>query len=217
LTLDREQKRREILESREKIESQLGVTVRGFRAPGYRIDRESWQLLAESGYEYDASAFPTDVFARRLECPVERLQSPHRPLPGRALVELPLPDHRPFPVPFSPSYALVIGDWYFRWGLERFRRRPAPLVLLFHLIDMAEPMQPKYLNGWRSRVFTLSNLTSRKKIDRCQKMLDAVRRNYRLTSTAGLLEECRSALAGEGPGPYLAEAFEDSVGSEERP
>lgn len=187
----RAEKRREIFESRAKLESLLDVTVRGFRAPGYRIDRESCELLAEAGYEYDALAFPSSVFAKRLQCPVDRLKTAHYPLPGRTLMELPLPDHRPSPLPYNPSYALVIGDWYFRWGLRKARLMETPLVLLFHLIDWAEPLPAAYLKSWRSRVFTLSTLTAEKKRSRCQKMIEFVRLNYRLTTTSTLLREYR--------------------------
>ncbi len=39
-----------------------------------------------------------------------------------------MPDHRPFPLPFNPSYALVLGDWLFRGGLRRFREARAPAL-----------------------------------------------------------------------------------------
>jgi peptidoglycan/xylan/chitin deacetylase (PgdA/CDA1 family) len=95
LRLTKEQKRLEIVRSREKLESLLGTAVRGFRAPGYQIDRECMELLADSGYEYDSSVFPTRTFARRLESSVAALSAPHHPVPGSPLWELPLPDHRP--------------------------------------------------------------------------------------------------------------------------
>ncbi len=189
--LSRSEKSLEIFESRAKLESGLAVTVRGFRAPGYRIDRETCELLDEAGYEYDASAFPGNTFAKRLQCPVDRLKTAHCLLSGKRLLELPLPDYRPLPFPFNPSYALVIGDWYFRWGVRNLRRRETPLVVLFHLIDLAEPVPPAYLNGWKSRLFTLSTMTTGKKRSRVQNMIDFVRRNYRLTTTSDLLEEYR--------------------------
>jgi peptidoglycan/xylan/chitin deacetylase (PgdA/CDA1 family) len=187
--LDPVRKRVEISESRGRLVSCLGVQVRGFRAPGYRIDREAVDLLAECGYEYDSSAFPTTDFAKHLRVDVDALRRPQRPFPGNPLIELPLPDHRPSPVPFTPSYALVMGRRYFRWGLERAARAGRPFVLLFHLIDLADPLPIDRQSGWKLRLFTLSSLSAAEKRRRCQEMLNWTRRHYRLTSTAALLSE----------------------------
>src|SRR5262249_23510115 len=146
--IDSDQKRFEIAESRERLEKLPGVRIRGFRAPGYQIDRESIELLASYGYAWDSSAFPTDTFAGRLNVDAERLAAPGRVF-GNHLTELPLPDHRPSPIPFSPSYSLLFGVPYFRWGLTRAYRTGAPLVLLFHLTDLADPLPPERLTGWK--------------------------------------------------------------------
>jgi hypothetical protein len=181
-------KRAELADSRARLEDALGIRVRGFRAPGYKIDRASVDLLAECGYEYDSSAFPTAAFAAHLKVGVRDLESPRRPFAGNPIVEVPLPDHRPFPVPFTPSYALVIGRPYFHWGLSRAAGAGCPFVLLFHLIDLADPLPSGGL-GWKLRLFTLSSLSAAEKRRRCQQMLDATRRRYRLITTAALLEE----------------------------
>ncbi len=189
VALTRDQKRHEIAASRASIGNALGVTVRGFRAPGYAIDRECLELLDEAGYQYDSSAFPTPLYARRLAAPVERLLAPHRPLAGRELIELPLPDHRPSPVPFSPSYALLLGERYFRWGVERHLRGGRPLAMLFHLTDLADPMPRERLRGFAPRLYTLSLLSARTKRERCQRMLDIVRERYEIVPTADVLRE----------------------------
>ena len=154
--IDSASKRLEIEESRRLLETELGVPVRGFRAPGYRIDHESLEILADCGYEYDSSAFPTEKYATSLRTTVDTLRAPHHPLPGLPLVEWSMPDHRPFPLPFNPSYSLLLGGWLFRSGVERFRRSGRPLALLFHLIDLADPLARERQRGLSSKIFTLS-------------------------------------------------------------
>lgn len=184
--LDREGKWREINESRRSIEATLGVEVRGFRAPGFHIDRESLELLAAAGYSYDSSLFPTADCARRIG--MEKVSSaPHRPHANSLLWELPLPLHAPLPLPFHPSYSLVLGDWYFRVGLQRFRRIGAPLVLLFHLTDFADPLPAAERPNWAATLYTLSFLSAARKRERCQRMLGLAMRDYELTDTARLL------------------------------
>lgn len=185
--IDPQQKRFEIAESRERLEKLPGVRIRGFRAPGYQIDRESIDLLANYGYEWDSSAFPTKVFAGRLNVAIDGLSAPDR-IFGNRIMEIPLPDHRPSPIPFSPSYSLLFGLPYFRWGLNRAHRTGTPLVLLFHLTDLADPLPRDRLLHWQSRIFTLSNLSGETKLRRCQQMLDLVANRYRILPTAALIE-----------------------------
>ncbi|MGH9769014.1 MAG: polysaccharide deacetylase family protein [Blastocatellia bacterium] len=186
--LSRDEKRREIFESRERLMRELGVEARGFRAPGFAMDRESFELIDEAGYAYDSSLFPSAGFARRLE--VNQLsEKPHRPLADRRLVELPMPAYRPLPFPFHPCYSLVMGVWYFRLGLRRFRRVGAPLTLLFHLTDFADPVPEDYLPNPLAKIYTLSHLSGETKLRRCERMLEMVRREYQLVSAAQLLDQ----------------------------
>ncbi len=187
--LDLAGKRRQIADSRDLLEQELAVPVVGFRAPGYRIDRASIELLAESGYRWDSSVFPTAHYARALQLDVETLATPHHPVAGSSFVEWPMPDHRPFPLPFNPSYALVLGDWLFRGGLRRFRARGGALSLLFHLIDLADPLPADRLLGLSSKIFTLSNLRAESKRTRCQSMLDQVKAAYRILTTKEAIAE----------------------------
>lgn len=190
-SIDSSKKRVEISESRARLEGELGVRVQGFRAPGYRIDRESIQLLEEFGYEWDSSAYATPQFANHLNVRVESLSHPGMPFAGQKLIELPLPDHRPSPIPTSPSYALVLGSWYYAWGIERFARTAKPLVMLFHLIDFAAPLAAERLPSWKLRLFTLSSKSAEQKRVQCQEMLDRVRRHYNIVPTAELIRDVR--------------------------
>lgn len=184
--LTREQKRKEIAESREKLEGALGVTVKGFRVPSYELDRDCLELLDEYGYEYDSSAFSMARSEQELGRPTV-LAGPHRPIFDRKLVELPLPKYRPAPFPFSPSYSLLLGNRYFKLGLNRFRKTDLPLILLFHLTDFAQPLPRQWLHGFASKIYTLSHLSMTTKMQRCQQMLDEVRQRYQITDTSALL------------------------------
>lgn len=177
--LTRDEKRREIFESRARLIRELDVEVRGFRAPGFALDRESFELIDKAGYAYDSSLFPSAGFARAIG--VDQLsESPHRPLTGRQLVELPMPAYSPLPVPFHPCYSLVLGEWYFRLGLSLFRRTGAPLALLFHLTDFADPLPEDHLPNLMAKIYTLSHLSGEAKLRRCERMLELVQREYRI-------------------------------------
>lgn len=177
-TLSAAEKRREIVDSRRQISDILAVDVEGFRAPGFHMDREALELIADAGYRYDSSMFPG--------AQVERL--PHRPLSGRALAELSMPGCAPLPFPFHPCFSLVLGMAYYRLALERFRTRGGPLVFLFHLTDFADALPASHLNSWGARFYTLSYLSGEHKRERCRRMLDAVRQSFEIVTTPELLE-----------------------------
>jgi len=186
-TLTRDEKRREVFESLERIATELGVGVQGFRAPGFEIDQETLELVDLAGYRYDSSLFPGAASARKLEV-TEGSKSPYRPLKNRRLMELPMPGYDLLPFPFHPSYSLVLGTWYFRLGLRRFRRGAAPLVMLFHLTDFADPLPPDRLPGWKARLFTLSYMKGAPKRRRCAEMLNLLQNHYRIVDSTELLE-----------------------------
>jgi len=187
-TLTEEQQRHEISGSRERISEVLGVPVDGFRAPYFDIDGETHRMVAEAGYRYDSSLFPRRPVPSGdgvLECG----QRPCRLWPDQPMVELPLPRYAPLPFPFHASYSLVLGNWYFRLGLARHRRSNAPLVLLFHLTDLADPLPAGMRRSWKNTFFTLSHMQGAEKQRRSMRMLESVARHYRLTDTSTLLLE----------------------------
>ena len=177
-TLSAEQKRNEIFASRDRLHAAFGSAPAGFRAPGFHMDAECLDLLAEAGYRYDSSFFPG----------ARVTQQPHRPMAGTTLLELPMPGCAPLPFPFHPCFSLVLGMTYYRLALRRFRSRNAPLVFLFHLTDFADPLPPTHLRGWGSKFYTLSHLTGTAKRGRCRRMLDEVRKSFRIVTTQELLD-----------------------------
>ncbi|MCA8961457.1 MAG: polysaccharide deacetylase family protein, partial [Planctomycetes bacterium] len=177
------QKSHEIAESKRKLEAELGVTVRGFRAPSYQIDRGMIDTLVAEGFAYDSSCRPDRDFAERLDVPVVQ-PFPYRPFLDESFVELPLPGGKPF----HPSYALVYGNGYFDRKLAKFARQNVPLVLLFHLTDFADPLPKDRLRGLKSKMYTLSQRDAKSKDARCQKMIESVKRRFELTTTDAILE-----------------------------
>jgi peptidoglycan/xylan/chitin deacetylase (PgdA/CDA1 family) len=193
-----DEKQAQINESKEKIETLLGISVKGFRAPNYQVDRDCLELLADYGYKYDSSVFPTRNWAKRLETP-ELEQAPNRPLHNCSIIEFPLPHYRPAPFPFHPSYSLLLGKSYFKWGMTRYRKTGHPLIFLFHLTDFSVPLPADRLRGLSSKIYTLSHLSAETKTARCQLMFDQVKEAYQLTETSSLLAEQEEKLLTKQP------------------
>ncbi len=182
-----EQKRHEIVESKAKLEKELGVTVRGFRAPSYQIDRDMIDTLVEAGYGYDSSVYANDDFAARLNVPVIQ-PHPYRPFVDHEFVELPLPNYKPLPFPFHPSYSLIFGNMYFNMGLNKFAKKKLPLTLLLHLTDFADPLPKDRRPNLKSTIYTVSNRSAKSKASRCQRMIDSVKAKFELTTTDAVVK-----------------------------
>jgi peptidoglycan/xylan/chitin deacetylase (PgdA/CDA1 family) len=188
--LDAASKCREIADSRKRIEDALGTRVDGFRAPFFSVDAESMDMMEDAGYAWDSSVLPGRAVPG-LPAAAKSDGTPWRPR-GGDLIELPLPPYRPLPFPFHPSYSLVLGARYFDMGLSRHVRRGTPFVLLFHLIDFADPLPPAMLHGWKQRLFTLSQISAERKRDACHRILDAVTERYAFANPAAIVQAARN-------------------------
>lgn len=57
--LEKEDFRQDVRRAKQIVEDQTGRRVRGYRAPNFSITDWAIDILAEEGFEYDSSAFPT--------------------------------------------------------------------------------------------------------------------------------------------------------------
>lgn len=89
-TMGPEQFRADLAAARQALEDASGTSVTGYRAPSFSIDaRTPWahQVLAEEGYAYSSSVAP--IRHDHYGMP-EAPHGAYRPVPGAALVELPI-------------------------------------------------------------------------------------------------------------------------------
>ncbi|MFO0597327.1 MAG: polysaccharide deacetylase family protein [Myxococcaceae bacterium] len=99
----------------EKAIAELGVEVKGFRAPGYTLTPRLLQAVASRGYEYDSSAFPATPYYLAKASVMGALALLQRP--SRAILDSPTVLGAPR-VPYRPSLTAP------------YRRGHAPLVEL---------------------------------------------------------------------------------------
>ncbi len=177
-------RRREIFDSRKKIEDDLGVACEGFRAPGYSIDFDSLELLRDAGYRYDSTAFPSYEFRNRLG--LQRIfPEPFALFPEDQFLEIPLPMIGPWMPPFHPCYAFYLSRAYYRLGLRSFRKRYNYLTLLFHLTDFAEKQGRG--QGFRLDLFTNNFFSGRAKLGFLRDLVAPLRGEFQFTTTEDFL------------------------------
>jgi peptidoglycan/xylan/chitin deacetylase (PgdA/CDA1 family) len=138
--LGREEIRRQIHEGALAIERATGEMPVGFRAPGYTVTDEVFDVLQDLGVEYDASVFPCPAYfaAKATAISLIRLRgrrsrsifdtpavltAPTRPYrvgkpyhrPGRGIVEIPVQVTRAGRLPFIGTYVTMWGPKVGRW------------------------------------------------------------------------------------------------------
>jgi polysaccharide deacetylase family protein (PEP-CTERM system associated) len=129
------------------LESLVGAPVRGYRAPSYSIvTRSLWALdvLAEEGYEYDASIFP--IRHDRYGIPGAPRHPHTRQVAGGTIVEAPPSTARAagasVPVAGGGYFRLLPYGWT-RWGLTRLNRvEQRPAIFYTHPWEL-DPGQPR--------------------------------------------------------------------------
>jgi peptidoglycan/xylan/chitin deacetylase (PgdA/CDA1 family) len=126
----------------------FGRTPKGYRAPNGLISREGLRRLAERGFHYDSSIFPSFRFD---EYGYNNLSSPLIPyrfkLPEE-LIELPLGVIRKVRLVISLSYIKLLGLPFYKMLISLFDI-PSPLVILCHPYDFSIDHQLHKIGGWK--------------------------------------------------------------------
>lgn len=161
--LDYKEKFREIYQSTDILTQTIGRPVVGFRAPAYKIDKETLTILEQLGYKYDSSIFPSWLLIlMKLDALLvgrgrERLTSsghlkfifaPARPYfpslnsmikEGKSgILEIPISVDPLLRMPFYSLFNLLVGMRVFRLLLRLNRASNNPLVYIIHVTELAD-------------------------------------------------------------------------------
>lgn len=168
--LSRSAQAEELRKSAERIRGITGKRPAGFRAPGWNAPQDLAALLAEEGYLYDSSVFPTRLMplmkaayaltnrraprhARTTMGPLSLMNAPLHSYtasaenlgrPGESGVkEFPLTVTPRLRLPLTSTVHAVSGPGFFRSSLASIRRSGAKEILYsFHLADFVDYTAP---------------------------------------------------------------------------
>jgi polysaccharide deacetylase family protein (PEP-CTERM system associated) len=154
----------DLAQARKAIEDAAGIAVTGYRAPSFSIDaRTPWAhaVLAQAGYAYSSSIAP--VVHDHYGWP-EAPRFAYRPLPGEALIELPVTTAK-----FRGRNLAAGGGGFFRmlpymfsrWAIRQVNRQDTrPAIFYFHPWEI-DPDQPRVPGApLKSRIRHYSRLSA---------------------------------------------------------
>ena len=162
-----EKRREELVESRERLAEVTGGDVVGFRAPSFDVADDHFEMLAETGYEYDSSVVP----CRSIPGWYGGEYDTWSPSPATAVDPGAPPELAEVPVAVMPGLRLPLtGTWirffgvrYTVLGMKLLARRGIPPVLYVHpweLVDLPE------IEGVPKRVYVRTGSYMRRAIER---------------------------------------------------
>lgn len=153
----------DITRAKSVLENIIGAPVKGFRAPGFGIKKNNgwaFDIIKESGYEYDSSVFPgTREHGGIVDSPLEmhyiKTQSGLLPEIPMSVVEI-LNCRISL---FGGGYLRLANKSLIRWGIKKVHAQGRPLVVYIHPreIDVRQPRLPL---GLRRRFKCYINLKS---------------------------------------------------------
>lgn len=210
--LSRQAKAHEIARAGDAIERTTGEAPVGFRTPGYDVDRDVLELLADYGYRYDSSILPSVLNvpfkllhrvlsgggrssgygSLALSAAPNRAYRPDRrtiwrPGSDGALWEIPVSCVPGMRLPFYAHFNLFTGDRFFRLSSALSARHDCNYV--FHAVEMLDPSEvdPRLHRHPNVR------LPLEQKRARCQAFIERLRAGRRCL----LSKEFALARAGE--------------------
>ncbi len=143
----------EVTESKRLLEEACGEGVVGFRAPNWDISPRAVAPLADAGFQYDASAFPSPFLipARlllALKARDPRVVLRMRPWPytlrrrpyvwraeGRSLIQFPISVTPRVRFPIYHTVRYMLSESGFLKHLDGFARRKEPFFYVLHGVD----------------------------------------------------------------------------------
>lgn len=217
--LSRSGKRIEIERAHHAIGRATGQTPVGFRAPGWDVDREVLDALADLGYLYDSSVLPSvlNMPARALQPLLRRgrrsgygsprlcwaPRRPYRPSPVAiwqpaavgTLWEVPPTVVPGLRLPFYATFNLLTGEVVFSLSARLLAGQPCNYVL--HAVDLLDPSEIDP----RLRRHPTVRLPLPEKARRCRSFLDRLRRGRRVLLSRELAAELNEAAVVHADGP----------------
>ena len=170
-TLDDDDRRDELVRSKDVLERVTGESVSGLRAPAFDVPPSHFDDLAAAGYRYDSSVVP----ARSIPGWYGGEHDVHRPVPAdriqfdapEGVLELPVSVMPGLRLPLTGAWLRFFGPRYTIAGMKRLAGRGIAPVLYVHpweLVDLPA------VEGVPRRVYWRTGAWARRAVDR---ILDA--------------------------------------------
>lgn len=141
--LSEKELRHEIMGSKERLEKDLDIEVKGFRAPELKTSEKVLREIEKAGYTYDSSTMAS------LNIPGwYGGEKNFRPYQRGEITEIPLSANPITRTPISGFFIRFLGERHLRWSIRMLQHADIVPVLYLHPYEMVEFEGKK---NWRQR------------------------------------------------------------------
>ena len=189
-----DERRAELSDSKELLETVSGATVRGFRAPSFDFADDHFDLLAETGYDYDSSIVPCRSipgwYGGEYETDAPVAANAVHPGAPETLAEVPVAVMLGLRLPLTGTWIRFFGVRYTLLGMKLLARRGIAPVLYVHpweLVDLPA------VEGVPSRVYARTGEYMRRAVDRI------LRADFEFVPVGQLAADATTAPSGGRP------------------
>lgn len=163
--------REQVAEAKNMLSQMFGVSVEGFRAPCFSLDKERLDILRELGFRYDSSSIGFSKARHTVKLDLTDFQQCRTGIMRRdGFYEFELSRQNVFgqPFPISGGGYVRLGDWGFIKALiSRYVRNNDYYVFYLHPFEMTREKIPflKNLKGYDKYYLHAGIATYRKKLE----------------------------------------------------
>jgi peptidoglycan/xylan/chitin deacetylase (PgdA/CDA1 family) len=141
-----EQLEREVKDSKERLEKELDIEVKGFRAPELRINQKVYEEIESTGYEYDSSKISSFKIPGWYGG-----YGKQRPHTKGEITEMPVSANPITKTPISGFFFRTLGEKHLNWSVMELHKRDIVPVIYLHPYELASFDGKK---NWRQRFRT---------------------------------------------------------------
>jgi len=165
--LDADERRDELVRSKERLEAVAGESVTGFRAPSFDMGPDHFGTLASAGYAYDASVVPCRSipgwYGGEFDAERPTPASAVDPAAPAGLAEVPAAVMPYLRLPLTGTWIRFFGVSYTILGMRLLARRGVAPVLYVHPWELVD-LPP--VEGVPKRVFVRTGAYMRRAVRR---------------------------------------------------
>lgn len=142
-SLSNDELENEVTGSKERLEKELDIEVKGFRAPMLKTNERVLQAVEDAGYEYDSSVTPS--------IPIPGWYGGNKnfkPFSRGSIKEIPVSANPVLKTPISGFFLRALGKRHLEWSIRLLLQRGITPVFYVHPYELAEFDGKK---NWRQR------------------------------------------------------------------
>lgn len=203
-SLSFEDQEKEILHCHKLVKKTLGLSMVGFRSPGYNLHKGTFKVLSKINYIYDSSLFPTSLLPLLKLTMILKSKGRHKStgggnirtvfgkslpfyMPDYKILEIPITVTPIFRLPFMGTFNIVTGKKILELSYKQIKFFKTPINYEIHPIEFLDYKQDKLPNLFKNHPGIKISIS--KKLEIYNTLFSSVKNDYQTYTLANLAKK----------------------------